>query len=65
MRHVLSSRDVAGASVHVYPMPFGNEARRKPPFPIDLTYDAKAWEVATARKGADRVVFWNVTGPPD
>jgi Pyridoxal-phosphate dependent enzyme len=61
--HVLSSRDVAGAAVHVYPMPFGREARRKPPFPSDPTYDAKAWEVATARKGAGRVVFWNVTGP--
>ena len=42
--HVLSSRDVAGATVHVYPMPFGREARRKPPFPSDPTYDAKAWE---------------------
>jgi hypothetical protein len=63
--HVLSSRDVAGATVHVYPMPFGREARSKPPFPSDLTYDAKAWEVATARKGAGRVVFWNVTGPAD
>jgi hypothetical protein len=63
--HVLSSRDVAGATVHVHPMPFGREARRKPPFPSDPTYDAKAWEVATARKGSGRVVFWNVTGPAD
>ena len=63
--HVLSSRDVAGATVHVHPMPFGREARRKPPFPSDPTYDAKAWEVATARNGSGRVVFWNVTGPAD
>jgi hypothetical protein len=63
--HVLSSRDVAGAAVHVCPMPFGREARRKPPFPSDPTYDAKAWEVAIARKGSGRVVFWNVTGPAD
>ena len=63
--HVLSPRHVAGATVHVYPTPFWRETRRKPPFPSDPTYDAKAWEVATARKGAGRVVFWNVTGPAD
>jgi ATP adenylyltransferase len=32
---------------------------------INARQCAKAWEVATARKGAGRVVFWNVTGPTD
>jgi hypothetical protein len=35
----LSLRDVEGATVHVYPMPFGREAPRKPPLPNDLTYE--------------------------
>jgi hypothetical protein len=60
---ILRPRHVAGATVHVYPAPFGHEARSKPPFPSDPQYESKAWEVAIARKGAGRVVFWNVTGP--
>jgi hypothetical protein len=59
----LTSRDVAGATIHVYPAAFGRAARSKPPFPSDPAYEAKAWEVTTARKGTGRVVFWNVTGP--
>jgi hypothetical protein len=59
----LTPSDVAGAMVHVYPAPFGREARRQPPFPSDPQYEAKAWEVTTAHKGAGRVIFWNVTGP--
>jgi hypothetical protein len=56
---------LAGHPLGAHPMPFGREARRKPPFPSDPNYDAKAWEVATARKGSGRVVFWNVTGSAD
>jgi hypothetical protein len=59
----VTAKNPLSTSVHVYPIPFGLEARRNPPFPSDPTYDAKAWEVAIARKGAGRVVFWNVTGP--
>jgi hypothetical protein len=58
----LTRRDVAGATIHVYPAPFGREARNKPPFPSDAHYEAKAWEVTTAGKGAGRVLFWNVAG---
>lgn len=61
---MLSAADVAGAAIHVHPLAFGNAARREPPFPSDPHYDAKAWEIATARKGPGRVLFWNVTGPP-
>lgn len=59
----LSPDDVAGATIHVHPRTFGQLAAAQPPFPSDPHYDAKAWEIATARRGAGRVVFWNVTGP--
>lgn len=59
----LHAADVAGATIHEYPVPFGREARTKPPFPSDPHYDAKAWELCAARKGPGRVVFWNVAGP--
>lgn len=59
----LDPGEVAGATIHTYPRPFGQPARIKPPFPSDPHYDAKAWEIATARRGAGRVLFWNVTGP--
>lgn len=59
----LDPAEVAGATIHRYPRPFGREARTKPPFPSDPHYDAKAWETAKARHGAGRVLFWNVTGP--
>jgi hypothetical protein len=57
--------EVAGAQIHIHPRKFGQEAKSKPPFPSDPHYDAKAWEMLTARKGPGRVVFWNVTGPAD
>jgi hypothetical protein len=59
----LSAADVAGATIHEYPAPFGREARTRAPFPSDPHYDAKAWELCAARKGPGRVVFWNVAGP--
>lgn len=59
----LNAADVAGATIHGYPLPFGREARIKPPFPSDPHYDAKAWELCAARRGQGRVVFWNVAGP--
>lgn len=59
----LAPAGVAGARIHVYPRPFGQAAKAVAPFPSDPHYDAKAWEMATARRGAGRVLFWNVTGP--
>lgn len=59
----LSAEDVAGATIHVHPLAFGQRCKVKPPFPSDPHYDAKAWEIAKARRGAGRVLVWNVTGP--
>lgn len=59
----LDESEVAGATIHIYPRTFGMAARSRPPFPSDPHYDAKAWEIAKARHGAGRVLFWNVTGP--
>jgi threonine dehydratase len=59
----LEDVDVAQAAIHVYDRPFGAEARTRPPFPSDPHYDAKAWEVAKARRGAGLCLFWNVAGP--
>jgi hypothetical protein len=59
----LQPKDVANATIHVYPRPFSDVAKTLPPFPSDPHYDAKAWETMTARKGPGRVVFWNVAGP--
>jgi hypothetical protein len=55
--------EAAGGAIHAYPLPFGREAKGKPPFPSDPHYDAKVWETATARHGTGRILFWNVTGP--
>jgi hypothetical protein len=59
----LTANEVGGATIHVYPLPFGREAKTKSPFPSDPHYDAKAWEQCAARKGPGRVLFWNVAGP--
>jgi hypothetical protein len=61
--HALSPAEVVGATIHVHPLPFGREAKSRAPFPSDLHYDAKAWEICTAQKGPGRVLMWNVTGP--
>jgi hypothetical protein len=61
----LTANEVAGATIHIHPLPFGREARIKPPFPSDPHYDAKAWEQCVARRGPGRVLFWNVAGPAE
>jgi hypothetical protein len=61
----LNAADVAGATIHVYPAPFGRAAKNKPPFPSDPHYDAKAWEICAARRGPGRVLFWNVAEAVD
>ena len=65
-RHVVQvgrTPDVAGAAIHVYPKPFKWPTKKRPPFPSDPHYDAKAWELCLAHKGSSGVLFWNVTGP--
>lgn len=59
----LNAGDVAGAQIHISPLKFGQRAKISPPFPSDPHYDAKAWQIAKARRGAGLVIFWNVTGP--
>jgi hypothetical protein len=59
----ITPADVAGAEIVVAPYRFGQECRTKPPFPSDPHYDAKAWEIAKARRGAGLCCFWNVTSP--
>lgn len=61
----LSPDDVAGAMIHVHPLAFGQECKSRPPFPSDRHYDAKAWEICKARRGAGLVLFWNVTSAAD
>jgi hypothetical protein len=60
----LGPDDVADATIHVHPLPFGKTAPQ-PPFPSDPHYDAKGWQIAKARRGTGLVAFWNVTGPAD
>lgn len=59
----LSAEDVAGATIHIAPEPFSKPTKAAAPFPSDPHYDAKAWALCAARKGAGTVLFWNVTGP--
>lgn len=59
----LSPDEVAGATIHKTRQAFADASRARVPFPSDPHYDAKAWEVMTARRGPGRVLFWNVTGP--
>lgn len=59
----LTAADVAGATIHHSGMPFSKACRSMVPFPADPHYDAKAWQIAKARRGAGLCVFWNVTGP--
>ena len=42
----LRAKDVAGATIYVYPKPFKWATKNGPPFPSDPHYDAKAWEIA-------------------
>jgi hypothetical protein len=59
----LTTNDMGAARIWKAPLAFGQACRAKPPFPSDPHYDAKAWQICQARRGAGLVVFWNVTGP--
>jgi hypothetical protein len=56
----LTPREVAGAAIHVHPRKFSDRAALAAPFPADLHYDAKAWELCIAMRGPRGVLFWNV-----
>ena len=65
-RHVVqvgrefAPKDVAGASIHIYPRAFGQVAIMGAPFPADPHYDAKAWDLCVAMHGPGQLLFWNV-----
>lgn len=59
----LPASEVAGAEIIPAGVPFSRADARPVPFPSDPHYDAKAWHIAKARRGAGLVLLWNVTGP--
>jgi Pyridoxal-phosphate dependent enzyme len=59
----LTPRDVAGATIHIYPRPYDFALQGRGPFPADPHYDAKAWATCTRQHGRGKILFWNVTGP--
>jgi len=59
----LSADEVAGARIHEAGLPFSKALKERLPFPSCPHYDAKAWRICKARRGAGLVLFWNVTGP--
>lgn len=59
--HKLTSGDVGGARIHVYPKSF-RTAVPCDEFPSDPHYDAKGWQVCLSEHGPGVVVFWNVLG---
>lgn len=60
----LNKKEVGGARIYVYPRGYDKHAASEPPFPSDMHYDAKAWEICRQKHGKGLVVFWNVTGQP-
>lgn len=48
-----------GATIHVHPLKFEQDAKILPPFPSCSNYDAKVWGILKAR-AQGRVLFWNV-----
>lgn len=59
----LTKDEVASAEIITHRQKFGDASKDATPFPSDRHYDAKAWEICEARRGAGLVLFWNVTGP--
>lgn len=59
----LKPEEVAGATIHMHPLPFWKACKSAPPFPSDPHYDAKAWEICRQKHGPGLVLMWNVTGP--
>lgn len=61
----LNPAEVAGATIWKAGVPFSRAEKASTPFPSDPHYDAKAWRICKARRGAGQVLFWNVVGPAD
>jgi len=63
--HELTSADVAGAVIHVYPRKYSWAAPvSSTPFPADPHYEAKAWQVCQAQRARTGcILFWNAMGP--
>jgi hypothetical protein len=63
----LCAADVAGATIHIAPLKFGEAAAPSviTAFPADPHYDAKAWTICREKRGDGDVLFWNVTGPAE
>ena len=61
----VTDQQIGYAVRHRVEYAFKDEARTRPPFPSDLHYDAKAWEVCMASPVRPLTVFWNVMGPPN
>lgn len=59
----LSPADVAGATIHVAPMPFSKAFRGNVPFPSDPHYDAKCWDICRRQHGKGMILMWNVAAP--
>jgi len=59
-RHV---DDPGRATVIEYALPFEKELKIAVPFDSCPNYDRKAWQICRQRRGAGRVLFWNVLGP--
>lgn len=57
--HKLTPSEAAGATVLVYPKPYGYQESREPPFPSDPTYERKAYRIMLDRVGDKPATFWN------
>jgi len=51
---------VGGATIHVHPRKFNDRAALGAPFPAEPHFDAMAWELCPTKRGAVRMLFWNV-----
>lgn len=58
--HKIAPGEAGRAKVLKYDRPFDKPAREVPPFPCNMTFDAKAWEMMKMISHAKRVLFWNV-----
>jgi 1-aminocyclopropane-1-carboxylate deaminase/D-cysteine desulfhydrase-like pyridoxal-dependent ACC family enzyme len=58
--HKIGPGEAGDAAIHIYDRPFDRKARIIPPFPCNLTFDAKAYEVMLDESKSRRALFWNV-----
>lgn len=58
--HNIKDGEAGRAKILRYDRPFDRPARVVPPFPCNITYDAKAWEIMIQTSHSKRALFWNV-----